>query len=90
MTEQDQGRRFAAAALMVIRAAISPRDLYVALYEAEPSRQELQAFRNRLNPSRGNPGADFIGLCADRVPALRGMTLGEFFGIAGRNEADGP
>jgi len=82
MDPSTDGKRFAEAALGAIRDAISPRELYVALYGAEPSRQELQAFRNRLNPARSNPGADFLGRCVESVPELRSMTLSEFFALS--------
>ena len=81
MDRNMDDKRFAEAALAAIRKVVSPRDLYVALYGVEPGRQELQAFRNRLNPARSNPGADFLGRCVDSVPALRSMTLSEFFGV---------
>lgn len=89
MARRETGNRYAEAALASLRKAIGTRELYLALHGTEPGRQDLQALRNRLNPARSNPGADFLGLCAERVPGLGDMTLAEFFGIEAGEEEGG-
>lgn len=78
----ETGEQYILAATQAIKGAGALRDLYVAIHEAEPSRQELQRFANRLNPSRSNPSADMLGLCVEKLPALHDMTVADFFGIS--------
>lgn len=58
---------------------IKPRELYVLLYGTEPEGNQEQTLRNRLN--RGNPGADFIGLCVKALPPLQKLKASELFGV---------
>lgn len=77
----DEGRQYIEAATTAIKTAIPLRQLYIAIHGINPSRQDLQQFANRLNPSRSNPGADMLGICVAHTPALHDMTLAEFFGL---------
>lgn len=77
----DGGRKYIEAATTAIKTEIPLRQLYIAIHETNPSRQDLQQFANRLNPSRSNPGADMLGLCVAHIPAMHDMTLAEFFGL---------
>lgn len=75
---------FAGKARAAIKAAMDEMDLqvgglFVLLYEREPVGSEVQTLRNRLN--RGNPGADFLGLCVSKMPPLKQRQMAEFFGL---------
>jgi hypothetical protein len=83
----EQGDRYIKSVTDLIRQSVSMRDLYRAIHGVDPTRTELQRFSNRFNPARSNPGADFLGVCVERVPALQSLTLGEFFGVAGSDKA---
>lgn len=84
----EQGQKYIEASVAAIKAAASLRDLYMAIYGHDPSRLELQQFRNRLNPTRSNPGADLLGLCIEHLPELHEMTLREFFRIRARRRTE--
>lgn len=79
----ETGHHYIKAVTDAIKNAGSTRELYLAIHGVEPSRQELQRFINRLNPSRCNPGADMLGLCVEHLPSLHNMTLKTFFAIEG-------
>ncbi|MFR9719068.1 hypothetical protein ACL00X_06905 [Aeromonas diversa] len=75
---------FAEQARAAIKAAMDEMGLqvgglFVLLYEREPVGSEVQTLRNRLN--RGNPGADFLGLCVSKMPPLQQRQMSEFFGL---------
>lgn len=75
---------FAEQARAAIKAAMDEMGLqvgglFVLLYEREPVGSEVQTLRNRLN--RGNPGADFLGLCVSKMPPLQQRKMAEFFGL---------
>lgn len=76
-------RKYISAATAEIKRVGPLRELFIKIYKKEPTRDELQKFRNRLNPTRSNPGADMLGLCIENLPQLHHMTLKEFFKIEG-------
>jgi hypothetical protein len=55
--------------------------LFAKVYGRDGSKQEVQAFINRLNPNRANPGQDIAGKIVEVRPELHDMTLAEFFDI---------
>ncbi|AEG13542.1 hypothetical protein [Shewanella baltica] len=75
-------KTYSKVALDKIKDTMKPRDLYLLLYEGqEPSKEQLQTFRNRLNGNRASPSLEFVGQCVNAVPSLHGMTLREFFDL---------
>lgn len=59
----------------------SGKELFKQLYSREGNKKEVQALVNRINENRGNPGADFIGFCVEKMPELHNVTLADFFNI---------
>lgn len=82
----EAGEQYIKAATDSIKGAGPLRELYQSIHGVEPTRQELQRFANRLNPTRSNPGADMLGVCIQNLPSLHGKTLKEFFGILDEEE----
>lgn len=74
-------KRYISAATTKIKNSGSLRELFFKIHKYEPTREELQQLRNRLNPKRSNPGTDLLGLCIENLPQLHHMTLKEFFDI---------
>lgn len=56
---------------------LDTKGMYLLLYNKNPTKNEEQALRNRLN--RGNPNAEFIGLCVSKMPSLQNQSMFEFF-----------
>lgn len=79
----EVGEQYIKAATDSIKSAGSLRALYTAIHGADPTKQELKRFSNRLNAERSNPGADMLGVCIEHLPSLHEKTLKEFFGIQG-------
>ncbi|MGI2049921.1 hypothetical protein [Shewanella oncorhynchi] len=73
---------YSKAALDQIKEAKKPRDLYKLLNDGnEPNKEQLQAFRNRLNANRAVPSLEFVGECVNAIPSLHNVTLREFFDL---------
>lgn len=78
----DNRKVYSAAALEKIKASMKPKELYKLLNNgAEPSREQLQTFRNRLNVNRAIPSTEFVGECVNAIPSLHDVTLREFFDL---------
>jgi len=79
----EAGDRYRLEAMTKIQESSDTRALYIAIHGGDPAptRDDLQRFRNRLNPARSNPGLDMVGLCIQHLPELQNMTLADFFGI---------
>lgn len=76
-----EDRKYISAATAKIKSVRPLRELFIKIYNKDPTRQELQQFANRLNPARSNPGTEMLGLCLENLPELHQMTLKEFFDI---------
>lgn len=61
-------------------ADLSVGELYELLYGKKGTPNQVQALRNRLN--RGGTNSAFIGLCVEKIPELRGVSLSDFFGVS--------
>ncbi|MBO2656124.1 hypothetical protein I6M49_22030 [Shewanella algae] len=82
--KSDGETGFAEQSRLAIKAAMEEMGLqvgglFVLLYERDPVGTEVQTLRNRLN--RGNPGADFLGLCVAKMSPLQARTMKDFFKV---------
>lgn len=60
-------------------AGLSFSDLYELLYGETGTPNQVQTLRNRLN--RGGTSSSFIGLCVEKIPELREVSLSDFFNV---------
>lgn len=73
---------YSTAALDKIKKSKKLRDLYKLLNDGEePSIEQLQILRNRLNVNRAIPSIEFVGECVNAIPSLHDVTLKEFFDL---------
>lgn len=73
---------YSTAALNKIKKSKKIRELYKLLNDGEePSTEQLQTLRNRLNVNRSIPSIEFVGECVNAIPALHDVTLREFFDL---------
>ncbi|MDI4653149.1 MAG: hypothetical protein ACPGTQ_11185 [Colwellia sp.] len=79
--KEDFGKHFIERACQQIKEIGKAKELYRKVYGMDGTDSEVQAFINRLNANRANPGLDYIGWLVERLPELQEKTLGEFFGI---------
>jgi hypothetical protein len=79
--KEDFGKHFIEHACQQIKSIDKAKALYLKVYGVEGNKDEVQAFINRLNANRANPGLDFVGWLVERLPELQEQTLGDFFGI---------
>lgn len=85
--KKTEPKKYAAKACKMIKRDRKGAALFRRIYKREGSQKEVQTLMNRINENRGNPGADFIGLCVEALPELQDMTLAEFFGIKDKPES---
>lgn len=79
--KEEFGKHFIESACKQIKDIAKAKELYKKVHGVEGSANDVQAFINRLNANRANPGLDYIGWLVERLPELQEQTLGEFFGI---------
>lgn len=81
MPKKSEHKHYSIIACQKIKGGLKGKELFKKLYGRDGDTKEVQALVNRINESRGNPGADFIGYCVEQMPELRDITLAEFFDI---------
>lgn len=81
MPKKSENKHYSEIACKKLKGKRSGKELFKKLYGREGEAKEVQALVNRINASRGNPGADFIGFCVEKMPELHNVTLAEFFNI---------
>ena len=80
--KSKKDNKYIVAATNSIKKAGSLRELYIKVHGVNPTRNQLQAFTNGLNPARANPGADVLGLYIEKLPQLHKKTLKDFFDLS--------
>lgn len=81
MPKKSEHKHYSIIACQKVKGDRSGKELFKQLYGREGEAKEVQALVNRINENRGNPGADFIGFCVEKMPELHNVTLAEFFNI---------
>lgn len=84
MPKKTEHKHYSIAACQNIKGESTGKELFKILHGREGEAKEVQALVNRINENRGNPGADFIGFCVEKMPELHDITLAEFFNITNK------